>query len=91
MTSGMRNTRSWVLEYIPASRKTVDPLMGWTGSSDTRGQVRLSFETREAAVHYAERHGIPYTLEEPKPRSPNVRPQGYGANFAHDRRGSWTH
>lgn len=91
MTSGMRNTRKWVLEYVQAEPKTLDPLMGWTGSGDMRGQVRLSFETKDAAVAYAEKHGIAYTVEEPKPRAPNVRPHGYAANFAHDRRGAWTH
>ena len=91
MTSGMRNTRKWTLEYVQAQAKTLDPLMGWTGSSDTRGQVRLNFETKEAAIAYAENHGIPYTVEEPKSRAPNVRPMGYAANFAHNRRGLWTH
>ena len=91
MTSGMRNTRRWVLEYVQAKPKTLDPLMGWTGSGDTRGQVRLSFESRDDAVAYAEKHGIAYTVEEPQSRAPNVRPQGYAATFAHDRRGAWTH
>jgi hypothetical protein len=30
-------------------------------------------------------------VEEPKKRRHNIRPQGYGGNFAHDRRGTWTH
>lgn len=91
MTSGQANTRTWVLEYVPEEQKKIDPLMGWTGSGDMRGQVRMRFATREAAVDYAERHGIAYTVEEPKKRRPNVRPRGYGGNFAHDRRGAWTH
>lgn len=91
MTSGTRNTRRWVLEYVPEQPKTIDPIMGWTGTSDMKRQVRLSFETREAAVEYAERKGLPYTVEEPKPRAPNIRPHGYGGNFSFDRRTSWTH
>jgi len=91
MTSGQGNTKGWVLEYVPEKPRRIDPLMGWTGSDDTRGQVRMRFDSREAAVDYAERHGLAYAVEEPKKRAFNVRPRGYGGNFAHDRRGAWTH
>lgn len=91
MTSGTRNTKRWVLEYVPMQPKSVDPLMGWTGTTDMNRQVRLNFETREGAIDYARRKGLSYTVEEPKSRDPNIRPQGYGSNFAHDRRGAWTH
>ena len=91
MTSGQANTRSWVLEYVPEEQKRIDPLMGWTGSGDMRGQVRLRFSDKDAAIDYAQRNGIAYVVEEPKKRRPNVRPRGYGGNFAHDRRGAWTH
>jgi len=91
MTSGQGNSRDWILEYTPEQAKRIDPLMGWTGSGDMRGQVRLRFETREAAVEYAERNGIAYLAEVSHKRRPNMRPRGYGGNFAHDRRGAWTH
>ena len=42
-----------------AQRNEFDPLMGYTISSDTRPQVRLSFVTLDEAVAYAERCGIP--------------------------------
>ena len=91
MTSGQGNAKSWMLEYAPEEARKIEPLMGWTGSGDMRGQVKLKFSSREAAVEYAEKHGIPYTVEEPKKRRPNVRPMGYAGNFAHNRRGAWTH
>jgi NADH dehydrogenase len=91
MTSGQGNTKTWVLEYVPEEPKRIDPLMGWTGSGDMRGQVRIRFASKDAAVDYAERNGIPYRIEEPHKRRANVRPRGYGGNFAHDRRGAWTH
>lgn len=91
MTSGQGRTKAWVLEFSPAERKRVDPLMGWTGSGDTRRQVQLTFDSCEAAVDYARRHGIPHTVERPKPRKPNKRPMGYAGNFAHGRRQAWTH
>jgi NADH dehydrogenase len=65
--------------------------MGWTSSADTQAQVRLRFETREAALAYAAEHAIEVIVQEPKDRRPNVRPGGYGENFATNRRGAWTH
>lgn len=91
MQSGMAKTHQWVLEYMPASARAIDPLMGWTSSSDTQSQVRMRFETREAAVAYAEAHGIDAAVQEPKERRPNLRAGGYGENFATSRRGAWTH
>ena len=44
MTSGQGNSRVWTLEYVQEEAKRIDPLMGWTGSGDMRGQVRLRFE-----------------------------------------------
>ena len=91
MSSGMANTRRWVLDFVPEKSREVDPLMGWTSSSDTQPQVRLGFDTKEAALAYAEDAGIDAIVLEPKRRRANVRPRGYGENFATDRRGAWTH
>jgi hypothetical protein len=91
MQSGQANTRDWVLEYVPADARWIDPLMGWTGTDDMNSQVRLRFETREEAVAYAERYGIPFELFEPKQRRHILRQNGYGDNFASGRRVAWTH
>ena len=89
--SGQAKTGSWVLEFAPASARDVDPLMGWTSSSDTQSQVKMVFETKEAALEYARDHGIEATVTAPNKRKPNIRPGGYGENFATGRRGAWTH
>ncbi|AVO37114.1 ETC complex I subunit [Pukyongiella litopenaei] len=91
MQSGTARTRNWVLDYAPASRREIDPLMGWTSSQDTQTQVRLRFESKQAALDYAHAHGIDAQVIDPKPRQVNIRPRGYGENFATDRRGPWTH
>ncbi len=91
MSSGMAGTRGWVLEFPCASPRSVDPLMGWTSSDDTQSQVRLRFETREAAQDYAREHGIDAVVVPAHRRRPNIRPGGYGDNFATDRRTVWTH
>ena len=91
MSSGQAKTREWVLEYVNDTAREVDPLMGWTSSNDTQAQIRMRFATKEAALEYAKDNGIDAVVVDPKPRKPNVRPGGYGENFATNRRGAWTH
>ena len=66
MQSGTAKTKDWVLDYEPEQPRAVEPLMGWTSSGDMRQQLRLRFETKEEAVAYCERNGIPYQVAEPK-------------------------
>ena len=89
MQSGRRNTKRWVLEFEPKMGKQVDPLMGWAGSSDTDTQVRIGFDTKEAAIAYAEHHGIDAAVSEPHQPAPQIK--AYADNFKVDRKGTWTH
>jgi ETC complex I subunit conserved region len=91
MQSGQARTKLWVLEFVPAEARYIDPLMGWTGSSDMNSQVQLRFDTREAAEAYARKHGIDARVSEPKPRAHILRKNGYGDNFAPGRKFAWTH
>lgn len=91
MTSGAAKTKEWVLEYAPQAARKIDPLMGWIGNSDMNQQIKMEFESKEAAVSYAEANGIAYQVTEPKQRKHVVRNGGYGENFATHRRGAWTH
>ena len=60
MQSGVGKTRFWVFEYEPEHARMVEPLMGYTSSADMRSQIRLKFETKEEAVAYAQKRGIPF-------------------------------
>ncbi len=91
MQSGLGKTKTWVLEFAPAERRAVDPLMGWTGSGDTTSQVKLRFDSLDAAKEYAEDHGITVTVLQPQRRKANIRKGGYGENFATSRKQVWTH
>jgi hypothetical protein len=91
MQSGTAKSRDWVLEFFPAEAKFTDPLMGWTGSTDTQSQVRLRFASLVEAEGYAKAHGIDAVVIQPKPRAANLRPGGYGENFATNRKQVWTH
>ena len=58
MTSGRGGTKRWVLEFESQSPPPMEPLMGWTGSTDPMAQLRLSFPSLEPAVAYVERQGL---------------------------------
>ncbi len=89
MQSGSANSRRWLLEFEPESRREVDPLMGYTSSSDMRSQLKLWFDTMEEAVSYAVREGIAYRVEQPKDATRKVA--SYSDNFKFTRVGQWTH
>ena len=91
MQSGTAKAKGWVLEFAPSSAREVDPLMGWTSSDDMDSQVRLRFDSREAAEAYAQARGIEFDVVDPHARRPNIRPGGYGENFATNRKGVRTH
>lgn len=91
MSSGTAKTRNWVLEFAQGSSREIDPLMGWTSSDDTQSQVKLRFDSKEAALSYAKEMGIEADVTEPQSRKQNIRMRGYGENFATDRRTVWTH
>jgi hypothetical protein len=83
MQSGTAASRQWVLEYEPETAKAIDPLMGWIGSTDTNGQVKLRFPSREAALAYAKRLGLDAKIEEPRSRAPIIK--NYADNFRYDK------
>ena len=60
MQSGTAKTRDWQLDYEPEQPRAIEPLMGWTSSGDMKQQLTIRFDTREDAVAYCEREGIPY-------------------------------
>lgn len=91
MQSGTARTKQWVLVFPQADKREIDPLMGWTSSDDTQAQVRLTFETLKQAEEYCRENGLAFDVIEPNTRELNIRPRGYGDNFAYDRRAPWTH
>jgi len=89
MQSGKARTKKWVLEYEPERAREIEPLMGWTASSDMRQQLSLEFETQEEAVAYAKKNSIPYQVFEP--HKPAAKAKSYSDNFRFDRKVPWSH
>lgn len=89
MQSGRGKTGRWVLVWDAEAPRAVEPLMGYTSSADMKQEVRLTFATREEAVAYAERNGIPYEVDAEHERARRL--MSYSDNFAPGRRFPWTH
>lgn len=69
----------WYLAF-PSDDKSIDNIMGWTGSSDMRSsEVKLKFESKEEAVAYAKRNNIECVVIEPKAK--NIVKKVYANNF----------
>jgi len=77
--SGKARSGSWTLEFEREEALRPDPLTGWSGSGDTRTQVRLSFDTRDEAVAYATRKGFDIHLVPAPPVA--LKLQSYADNF----------
>jgi len=88
MQSGQAKDK-WLLEYEPESARQIEPLMGWTSSTDMKAQIKLRFDSKAAAIAYAERAGVAYRLEDPKPATRKA--VSYSDNFKTSRIVPWSH
>ena len=89
MQSGYLVKDFWELKFLQNSKINIDPLMGWSGSSDTRKQIILKFQSCDEAIEYAENNNISYKLLDEK--SKKIKPKSYADNFSYKRKGLWTH
>ena len=89
MQSGKARTKTWLLEFEPERAREIEPLMGWTASTDMRQQVSLDFDTMEEAVAYAQANAIPFQIYEP--HQPAAKAKSYSDNFRFDRKVPWSH
>ena len=79
--SGRASLPEWVLEFEPSSPHELAPLMGWTGSSDPLGQIKLRFPDPQSAIDFAERQGWRYVVQEPERRH---SPKHYSGHFRYN-------
>ena len=78
MQSGVNNTDKWIIEFYTEKPGT-NPLMGWESSTDTLGEIKLEFSTKELALNYAKNNNIDFDLIEPKVRK--IVKKSYADNF----------
>ena len=54
MQSGLGKSDKWLIEF-ETEDTGINPLMGWESSSDTLGEIKLEFSTKELAINYAKK------------------------------------
>ncbi|KAL3813697.1 hypothetical protein ACJIZ3_014965 [Penstemon smallii] len=71
----------WKIDFL-STQKWENPLMGWTSTGDPYanvGDAGLSFDSQEAAIAFAERHGWQYSVK--KHHTPILKVKSYSDNF----------
>ncbi|MET4842565.1 NADH dehydrogenase ubiquinone Fe-S protein 4 [Bradyrhizobium japonicum] len=96
MTSGRARAQRWTLRFERRSAPYIEPLMGWTGDDDPLSQVKLSFPSAAAAIAYARRQGLQYSVQglpaqgaKPRLVSDNPEVEGRAASQQRRRRLEW--
>ena len=89
MTSGRATAGVWTIDFQSTKPRVIDPLTGNTRSVDTRGQLEMKFESKEAAISYAKANDIPFRVID-RPKSKRIS-RSYADNFDFDRKLPWTH
>ncbi|GAO17383.1 uncharacterized protein UV8b_00180 [Ustilaginoidea virens] len=79
--SGDFRTERWRMDWdiLPKGHRWENPLMGWQSSGDFMQGTHVNFKTKEDAVHFAEKQGYDYFVQEPNSRK--FTPKAYANNF----------
>ena len=79
--SGLGKEDKWILEF-DTKDTTTNPLMGWESSSDTLGEVKIEYTTKEKAIEYAKNNKIIYRVIEPNKKRFVIK--SYAENFTNN-------
>ena len=77
--SGKHKSDYWVLEPICSKNYVRDNLMGWSGGSDIKQQIKLKFTSLNDLERYAEQNKI--FIEIIKPKEKKIIIKSYADNF----------
>lgn len=79
--SGDWQSKKWRMDWdvLPKGHRWENPLMGWQSSGDYMQGTHLNFKSKEDAVHFAEKQGYEYFVQEPNERK--ITPKAYANNF----------
>ncbi|PWZ02505.1 putative NADH-ubiquinone oxidoreductase 21 kDa subunit mitochondrial precursor [Testicularia cyperi] len=82
-SSGKAGTKSWRVDWdiLQGSARWENPLMGWASSADYMQGTSLKFRSKEDAIHFCEKQGWDYQVQEPNVA--RIGPKSYAANYNH--------
>ncbi|EIM81593.1 uncharacterized protein STEHIDRAFT_66446 [Stereum hirsutum FP-91666 SS1] len=83
MQSGSGKTEKWRIDFdiLPGGGRWENPLMGWASSADYVQALRMSFRSKEDAVHFAEKQGWDYYVQPPVIQ--RIPPKNYAENYVY--------
>ncbi|KAJ8496250.1 hypothetical protein ONZ51_g1181 [Trametes cubensis] len=81
--SGTGKSERWRIDWdiLPGGGRWENPLMGWASSADYMQGTRLSFRTKEDAIHFAEKQGWDYYVAATEIK--RIPPKNYAENFVY--------
>jgi len=81
--SGHWNGRQWRMDWdvLPRGHRWENHLMGWQSSADFMQGTHIFFKSKEDAIHFAEKQGYDWFVQEPNERV--FRSKAYANNFIH--------
>lgn len=68
-------------DVLAKGHRWENPLMGWQSSADYMQGTRLSFNSKEDAINFANKQGYEYFVQEPNERK--IVPKAYATQFVH--------
>ncbi|KAG7195166.1 uncharacterized protein KQ657_003690 [Scheffersomyces spartinae] len=83
--SGQHNGSVWKIDWdvLGSGNRWENDLMGYQSTSDYMQATQIKFDTKEAAIRFAEGQGYGYYVQEPKKR--HFRQKDYSINFLHSK------
>lgn len=81
--SGHHNAHFWKLDWdiLGAANRWENDMMGYQSSGDYMQGTIMKFDSKDAAIRFAEGQGWSYYVKEPKKR--HFRKKEYAINFVH--------
>ncbi|RMJ10152.1 NADH-ubiquinone oxidoreductase 21 kDa subunit, mitochondrial [Fusarium euwallaceae] len=79
--SGEWRGQRWRMDWdiLSKGHRWENPLMGWQSSGDFMQGTHINFKSKEDAIHFAEKQGYEYFVQEPNSRK--FTPKAYANNF----------
>ncbi|TKA25211.1 hypothetical protein B0A50_05909 [Salinomyces thailandicus] len=81
--SGDWHAHQWRMDWdvLGKGHRWENPLMGWQSSGDFMQGTHLNFKSKDDAIHFANKQGYEYFVQEPNER--RIIPKAYAAQFVH--------
>ncbi|KAI5476598.1 hypothetical protein MNV49_007485 [Pseudohyphozyma bogoriensis] len=79
--SAKATSHHWRVDWdiLQGGGRWENPLMGWASSADYMQGTHVKFDTKEAAIHFCEKQGYSYYVQEPQ--KTKFKPKSYANNY----------